>query len=223
MKIERINDNQFRCTVSAIELIQRHLTLKKLSTDSSKSRRLVREMIELSVGEVGFEPNELPVMVEAVRSPEGDLVFTVTKIDSPEDLPPQLRVQAEMARALQSIGNAIRSRQEWIQTVQPEPLAVFAFREKNGIQLPPRLLETPRGLQSRLYYSAAQKLYYLVLSGKEKDKDTLFQASALLREYARQMPSTTASGAYFAEHAQTVFARRAIEQIRADESRFQAK
>ena len=90
MKIERINDNQFRCTMTLGELLQRHLTLKKISSDSGEARRLVREMLDRSVEELGFEPNEYPVMVEAVRNPEGNLVFTITKFNSPEEMPPQV-------------------------------------------------------------------------------------------------------------------------------------
>ena len=88
MKIEKINDNQFRCTMSMGELLQRHLTIRKLSQSPPDATRLVREMIDRSVDELGFVPNEYPVMVEAVKNQDGDMVFTVTKINSPEELPP---------------------------------------------------------------------------------------------------------------------------------------
>ena len=216
MKIERLNDNQFRCTISAMELIQRHMSLKKLSTDSNDARRLVREMIELSENEVGFEPNELPVMVEAIRNPEGDLVFTITKINSPDELPPQLQQQAEAVRALQNLAGMIRSRQEWVRTRQPLPLAIFSFSEEyGGVKLPPRLKSTPEGVQSSLYYMKDLQQYFLVISSSPKNIDAFRQVCVLLGEYGRPIPSTSASKAYYAEHAQVIYPYRAIEQIQA--------
>ena len=216
MKIERLNDNQFRCTISAMELIQRHMSLKKLSTDSNDARRLVREMIELSENEVGFEPNELPVMVEAIRNPEGDLVFTITKINSPEELPPQLQSQAEAVRALQNLAGMLRSRQEWARTRQPVPLAIFAFSEEYGVKLPPRLKTTPEGVQSSLYYMKDQGQYFLVISASPKNSDVFRQICVLLGEYGRPVPSTSASKAFYAEHAQVIYGSRAIEQLQAE-------
>ena len=216
MKIERLNDNQFRCTISAMELIQRHMSLKKLSTDSNDARRLVREMIELSENEVGFEPNELPVMVEAIRNPQGDLVFTITKINSPDELPPQLQPQAEALRALQAIAGVLKNRQDWVKTRQPVPLAIFAFSEEYGVKLPPRLKTTPEGIQSSLYYSKEQGQYFLLISSQPKNMDAFHQVCLLLSEYGRSVPSTSASKAYYAEHTQVIYPHRAIEQLQAE-------
>ena len=213
MKIERINDNQFRCTMSMGELLQRHISIKMLRTDSQDARRLVREMIERSADEVGFEPNDFPVMVEAVRNPEGDFVFTVTKINSPEELPPQFQPQMDFLRTLQGIAQMIKSHQDQERIRQPLPLAVFSFPLSEDITLSPRLKEVPKGIKSSLYRSKEQGQYFLVISATAKHLEAFQRVFMLMIEYGRQIPSTTASQAYYAEHAETVYASHALEKL----------
>lgn len=213
MKMERLNDNQFRCIMTLGELMQRHLTIKKISSDSAESRRLVREMLERSTEELGFEPNNFPVMVEAVRNPEGNLEFTVTRINSPEELPPHYKQQMEAMQAIQRIAHALVGQNEPAKRNAPAPLAVFSFPRQYGLRLPPRLKETPKGLSSSLYYMPETQIYYLVITASDKYLETFRQVCLLLAEFGKQMPSTGASKAYYQEHAKTVYATRAIEKI----------
>ena len=214
MKIERINDNQFRCTMTLGELLQRHLTLKKISSDSGEARRLVREILDRSVEELGFEPNEYPVMVEAVRNPEGNLVFTITKFNSPEEMPPQVRMQAQADNPfLTAINRALKEHEEQLKIRHPNPLAVFSFPQKDGVKLPPRLTAAPKGVSSSLYLMPEAGQYFLVISASPKAIAAFRQVCLLLTEYGRPVPATSATKAYYDEHAQTVFARRAIEQL----------
>ena len=46
MKIERINENQIRCTLSNFDLSVRNVNLNELAYGSEKARNLFREMIQ---------------------------------------------------------------------------------------------------------------------------------------------------------------------------------
>ena len=211
MKIEKINDNQFRCTMTMGELLQRHLTISKLSQSPPDASRLVRELIDRSVDEVGFVPNEYPVMVEAVKNPDGDMVFTVTKINSPDELPPGFQAQSEVLRTLQGFAKAIHYQQEEIKTRQPRPLGVFAFYGKDSLIMPPRLSHLAPGINSSLYYFREQNMYYLVLTASPKNGELFNRVCLLLSEYGRRVPSTSASKSYYAEYGETVYPSHAIE------------
>ncbi|MBQ4425910.1 MAG: adaptor protein MecA [Lachnospiraceae bacterium] len=211
MKIEKLNENQFRCTVTLGELLQRHLTLKKLSAGGGDAKRLVREMIELSENEVGFEPNDLPVRVEAMPTPEGNLIFTITKVNSLEELNPG-GPQESLVRALQFIAQALHQQEEE-RTRRPEPLAVFCYDEKTGVQLPPTLQKTPAGIHSALYHVPKAHVYYLLIHTTQKHAEAFAEICLLLSEYARMVPSATATKAYFDERYVTVYGSRAIEQL----------
>lgn len=86
MKIERINDNQIRCTLSNFDLSIRNLNVNELTYGSDKARGLFREMIQRASNEVGFEAEDIPLMVEAIPMANESIILIITKIDDPEEL-----------------------------------------------------------------------------------------------------------------------------------------
>jgi adapter protein MecA 1/2 len=86
MKIERINDNQIRCTLSSVDLSMRNLNLGELAYGSEKARNLFREMIQKASNEVGFEADDIPLMVEAIPLSNESVMLVITKIEDPEEL-----------------------------------------------------------------------------------------------------------------------------------------
>ena len=86
MKIERINDNQIRCTLSSFDLSVRNLNLRELAYGSEKARNLFREMIQKASSEVGFEAEDIPLMVEAIPLSNESVVLVITKIEDPDEL-----------------------------------------------------------------------------------------------------------------------------------------
>ena len=86
MKIERINENQIRCTLSNFDLSVRNLNLSELAYGSEKARNLFREMIQRASNEVGFEAEDIPLMVEAIPLANESVMLIITKIEDPEEL-----------------------------------------------------------------------------------------------------------------------------------------
>ena len=86
MKIERINENQIRCTLSSFDLSVRNLNLGELAYGSEKARNLFREMIQKASNEVGFDVEDIPLMVEAIPLSNESVMLVITKIEDPEDL-----------------------------------------------------------------------------------------------------------------------------------------
>ena len=86
MKIERINDNQIRCTLTGQDLADRHLQLSELAYGSDKAKRLFRDMMQQASYELGFEANDIPLMIEAIPLTGGSIMLNVTKVEYPEEL-----------------------------------------------------------------------------------------------------------------------------------------
>lgn len=86
MKIERINENQIRCTLTSDDLSVRNLNLGELAYGSEKARNLFREMIQKASNEVGFEAEDIPLMVEAIPLSNESVMLVITKIEDPEEL-----------------------------------------------------------------------------------------------------------------------------------------
>ena len=86
MKIEKINDNQIRCTLTRDDLAQRQLKLSELAYGSEKAKSLFREMIQQAASEFGFESDNLPLMIEAIPTAGDSIVLNITKVDDPDEL-----------------------------------------------------------------------------------------------------------------------------------------
>ena len=86
MKIERINENQIRCTLSNFDLSVRNMNLGELAYGTEKARNLFREMIQRAANEVGFEADDIPLMVEAIPMANESVMLIITKMEDPEEL-----------------------------------------------------------------------------------------------------------------------------------------
>ncbi|MDD3252838.1 MAG: adaptor protein MecA [Lachnospiraceae bacterium] len=86
MKIERINESQIRCTLTSFDLSVRNLNLGELAYGSEKARNLFREMIQKASNEVGFDAEDIPLMVEAIPLSNESVMLVITKIEDPEEL-----------------------------------------------------------------------------------------------------------------------------------------
>lgn len=85
MKIEKVNENQIRCTLTSADLSSRKIKLSELSYGSEKARNLFYDMINQAHNEFGFEANGIPLMIEAIPSKDS-LILNITKVSDPEEL-----------------------------------------------------------------------------------------------------------------------------------------
>lgn len=85
MKIEKINDNQIRCTLTKSDLAERAIKLSELAYGSEKAKTLFRDMMRQAQKELGFHAEDIPLMIEAIPYSE-HVVLIITKVEDPEEL-----------------------------------------------------------------------------------------------------------------------------------------
>ena len=86
MKLEKLNENQIRCTLTREDLANRHLNLLELAYGSERAKSLFREMMQQAAYELGFEAHDSPIMIEAIPMSSDSLVLIITKVEDPEEL-----------------------------------------------------------------------------------------------------------------------------------------
>ncbi|MHB8129543.1 MAG: adaptor protein MecA [Mobilitalea sp.] len=86
MKIEKISDNQIRCTLNKSDLIDRELKISELAYGTEKAKALFRDMIQQAFYEFGFEVDDIPLMIEAIPISTECLILVITKVDDPDEL-----------------------------------------------------------------------------------------------------------------------------------------
>lgn len=86
MKVEKINENKVKITLSIAELAQRDISLKDLEKDTIKAKKLFLELIEESNLESSFIFEHAQLFVEAATDNSDFFTVTITKIDDFPDL-----------------------------------------------------------------------------------------------------------------------------------------
>lgn len=86
MKIEKVSENQIRCTLTRADLDDRQLKLSELAYGTEKAKSLFREMMQQASYEFGFEAEDIPLMIEAIPLSADTIVLLITKVEYPEEL-----------------------------------------------------------------------------------------------------------------------------------------
>ncbi len=86
MKIERLNENQIRCTLYKADLADKELLLSELAYGTEKAKELFRDLMERASEELGFEADNVPLMIEAIPVNRECLVLIITKVEDPDEL-----------------------------------------------------------------------------------------------------------------------------------------
>lgn len=86
MKIEKVNDNQIRCTLTKADLADRELKLSELAYGTEKAKNLFRDMMQQAALKFGFQADNIPLMIEAIPVNAECIVLIITKVEDPEEL-----------------------------------------------------------------------------------------------------------------------------------------
>ena len=86
MKIEKINDNQIRCTLTREDLENHQIRISELAYGTDKAKKLFRDMMQQAQIQFGFEADNIPLMIEAIPVSTESIILIITKVEDPEEL-----------------------------------------------------------------------------------------------------------------------------------------
>lgn len=86
MKIEKLSENQIRCTLNHADLAERELRISELAYGTEKAKELFRDMMQQASYEFGFEAEDLPLMIEAIPVSSDCIILVITKVEDPDEL-----------------------------------------------------------------------------------------------------------------------------------------
>lgn len=86
MKLEKVNENQIRCTLTRQDLANRHLKLSELAYGTEKAKMLFHDMMQQANYELGFDAGDIPLMIEAIPISSESIILLITKVEYPEEL-----------------------------------------------------------------------------------------------------------------------------------------
>ncbi|WP_253287924.1 adaptor protein MecA [Anaerostipes sp. MSJ-23] len=230
MKIERISDNQIRCTLNKEDLEGKETLLNELAFGSDKAKGLFRELMKKASAELGFETNDIPLMVEAIPVSKECLILVITRVDNPEDFNEHYK---KLAKNMPSDHISVGNEEDLLDllnhqtdhplkgTEDPMRLAladsstnIYYFQTLEEVSAAAKMIRDYT-TRSSLYKDPVNHCYYLTLSIETDDpKDnTMDMMHSVLSEYCRRLPNTYATKALFNEHLVPIIKTQAVEEM----------
>lgn len=237
MKIEKLNDNQIRCTLTRADLADRQLKISELVTGSEKAKSLFQDMMRQAASEFGFEAEDMPLMIEAVPASPDCIVLIVTKVDDPEELDsklskfgPALDLDYKKHNVLEKLEGAeeildlFQKVKEAVSAIpkpaenEPEDHTVprvrlFSFPTLDSVIRTCQLLRTMYRGNSTLYKDTEDVAYILALSQSEHTTNEFNKICNMLSEYSSAEKATSAVLAFLEEHCEVIVNADAVQQL----------
>lgn len=215
MKIERINDRQIKCTLTLADLTSRQLKLSELAYGTDKAKSLFRDMMEQAHNEVGFDAEDIPLMIEAIPMNTDSIVLIITKVEDPEDIDnkfPKLSPAAQ-EESTEEFSTAF----DKLDGADPEsPLnlvKIFSFPSLDAVIRAAHMLSQIYDGPNSLYKDTDTHDYYLAVSRSDTDKTAFFKVCNMLSEYGLQNLSTGATLAFLEEHCECIISAKAVQTL----------
>lgn len=238
MKIEKINENQIRCTLTKEDLASRQLKISELAYGTEKAKSLFRDMMQQANHEFGFEAEDIPLMIEAVPLNAECIVLIITKVEDPEELDTRFSRFApsihedtdsedeedimEPANEVNDLfhkiqadeKNSLELTQETAPTQTSQPLLrLFRFRSLRPVLSLSSCIATHFTGTSSLYKDLKNEHYLLLLSTTGADLVTFNKLCNRISEYGSLLRVLPTTQAYLTEHCETIIAEDALGML----------
>ena len=235
MKIEKIDDNSIKCTLSSLDLSSRNLNLRDMTYGSQAAKRLFNEMMQKAKEEVGFSIENTPLMIEAIPLQGGAVQLIISKVDDPEELDTRFskfsaagsgqngwisELATQILEGAQGLMKQLKETEEEPGVAEEkkesgdEGIRLYRFRTLD------RVIDAAKAVSycdlgaNSLYKAEDKKGYYVSLHSKGEDIDSLNRAANLLLEYGERVNGGSATEAYYKEHMEQLIQENALQKLK---------
>ena len=235
MKIEKINENQIRCTLTHADLAARHLKLSELAYGTEKAKSLFRDMMQQASFDFGFEAEDLPLMIEAIPSSADSIVLIITKVEDPEELDTRfskftplgetdtlntdalekLQGADEFLNLLNKVKEAtaeIKAPDSTLPT-QPFSIRLFSFDTLDSVIEAARLLSPLYNGANTLYKDGDNSMFILALAPEEHSANEFNKICNMLSEYGSPEKADSTVLAFLEEHCEIIVSADAVQKL----------
>lgn len=80
MKFEKISENKIRITLTIQDLAEKEIDFHVFMSNSIESQDILLSMLEEAKKEIGFDPEDYNLKVEALALADTNFIFTITKM-----------------------------------------------------------------------------------------------------------------------------------------------
>lgn len=240
MKIEKINENQIRCTLTREDLASRELKISELAYGTEKAKNLFRDMMQQANFEFGFEAEDIPLMIEAVPLNADCIVLIITKVEDPEELDtrfsrfaPSVTEEddadyeedvvsdeiADLFRKLQR-KDAPEEAQSALAPTTPQGteqtgnrIRVFRMDSLTQVMNAASVIQNRYKGNSSLYKDEQSGQYLLVLTQEQESDNSFDRVCLCLSEYGSLQRTSSTNLIYLEEHFEPLVKNNALQAL----------
>ena len=240
MKIEKLNDNQIRCTLTHADLADRQIKISELVCGGEKAKSLFHDMMQRAHSEFGFEAEDTPLMIEAVPAAADSIVLIITKCDDPEELEnrfskfgasmhdldkkhhvlDKLEGADEIIDLLNKVKDAVAEtakqaaeKAEKKEEAKRPKIRLFSFSTLDCAIQASRLLADMYHGANTLYKDTPNDVYVLAMAQSEHTLAEFNKVCNMLSEYGCLEKASPAVLAYLEEHCEVIVGENAVQQL----------
>ena len=240
MKIEKINDNQIRCTLTKEDLLSREIKLSELAYGTEKAKSLFRDMMQQAAYEFGFEANDIPLMIEAIPLSSDSIILIITKVEDPEELDTRFakfasklegaddvlglfnKIRNAKKKAMEQY-NAENTTEETAEKEAPETAPadtaafnltrLYRFRDLDTVIRAAHILEGHYNGENSLYKDPLTREYHLIISKSGHTPEEFNKICNILSEYAGNRKYVPTMRAFYQEHMEIIVKDEALQKL----------
>ena len=226
MKLERINENQIKCTLSNIDLIARNINLTERAYGTEKINVLFNELIQKAVQELDFTVNG-PFRIEAVPFPGDNMVVIITNVEDPEEVDvrfakfSQLEDEDNISMDFDDFFEIEEDTNSLIFTNLNRPdneqnipyNRIFNFNSLDEVQEAAKAIGGSFNGSSGLYKNPDTGIYTLLLVNSGTNQADFISSCNKLAEYGKRMFSNYSSISYLNEHYDIIIKDFAVQTL----------
>lgn len=236
MRIEKLNSRQIRCVLTKEDLMQRELRISELAYGTDKAKELFHDMME-EASELGFEAEDIPLMIEAIPVSAEALELIVTKVEDPDELDTRFSKFTEfdeleyeddededeeafhfVSEDPEGAAQDVASIEETLSGKLPQkkeekaPVAqVFLFHDPEALIRASEHAALAEYVSSSLYQDEEQ--YYLLIEQKETYSEEFQKVCNAVLEYGKRYRMNPLQLASFKEHKSLILKKDALLKL----------
>ena len=223
MKIEKIDENQIRCILTADDLESRHLSIQDLAYGSEKARSLFIEMMHAAASEAGFKLDGIPLMIEAIPISDNGLMLIITRVEDPEELDTRFSRFTQSLPTIDypddgitkpSANSLLNTLKRYVESQAMEladNIRCFRFKSLSDLISGCHAVNHLFTGESTLY-KADDGAFSLFLF-RDSESDSFDTLTSVLMEYGDRIMTGIGTPSYFEEHYDLMMDRHVIESL----------
>ena len=238
MKIEKVNENMIRCTLSKEDLEDRQSKLSELAYGTEKAKSLFHDMIQQANYEFGFQTDDSPIMVEAIPLSGDHIILQITKVEYPDELDTRFSKFSEseedeeetvesnafpkfsgaddvldVFRRIKKDDETFEEEKNKAEAKTTDLVKSFEFSNLETLERVACVLSSYYSGANSVYKDLHKNKYYLFLHKSHHTPEEFNKVCNIISEYGIQKKYTPATEGYLKEHGKIILKDMALQII----------